>query len=88
MFDPRERPRGRNDKNGDVVFGCKLAIHLRKPEVVADAQAEAQIRKGETGECSRRRKTVLFFNRRYCIQMGLAIFRNDLTVLIDKDLEL
>jgi hypothetical protein len=86
MFETRKRPRRRDDQSVGVLFGNQLSVHLRKSKVVANAEAKAETSKSKARECIARSKPLLFFNRRDCIQVSLAIFRENVALLIDKNL--
>src|SRR6266536_1012545 len=73
MFDARERPRGRNDKDTHILLNDQFSVYLRKPEIVADAKTKAQITQGKAAERITRNKTLLFFNGCNRIQMGCWI---------------
>src|SRR6266404_1210971 len=64
MFDTRKRPRRRNDKSVDVMFGHQFSVHLRKAKVVADTETKVQTAKLKAREGVARSKTGLFFDRR------------------------
>src|SRR5206468_181840 len=85
MLNARERPRGRNNKDTYVLFDGQFSVHLRKPEIVTDTETKAQLAQGEGLERIARSETLLFFNRRDCVQVGLAIFRTDFSLTINKD---
>src|SRR5439155_3233784 len=88
MFDARKRPGRRDDQSVGVLFYNELPIHLRKPQVIADAETKTQTGKSKACERITRREAFMFFNRRDCKQVGLSIFGNDVSLLIDKNLRI
>src|SRR5947207_203949 len=86
MLKARERPGGRDNKSADILFGSQFSVHLWKPKVIADAQTKAQAANGNAGKRVARSKALLLFNGRDCVQVSLAIFRRDVSLLIDKNL--
>src|SRR5437667_688977 len=86
MFDPREWPRGRNHERGDVLIGRKFSVHFWETEIVADAEAKAQVADCKARERIAWSKARLLFYWCDRIEMSLAILRNNLARGIDKNL--
>ena len=86
MFVSGKRPGRGNKESADVLLGGEFSVHFGKPEIVTDAETNAQIAERKACERIARSEAGLFFDWRDRIQMSLAIFRDDVALRINQNL--
>ena len=88
MLQARKRPGRGEDEDVGPLFDRERAVNLRKPKVVADAQAKAKPAEGETLQLTAGREAFVLSNRRAGEKMSLAIAPHDLALRVDEDLRI
>src|SRR5438067_12599226 len=88
MLDARERPGRRNNQDVRLIFERELSIHLRKTEVITNAQSETESAGGSTRESIARRKTCPLVIRSEREEMCLPIAGRNAAARVDEDLRI
>ena len=88
MFDTREGPCRGNRKQIGIVFCRERAVELRKPQVVANAEAASKFTERQCHQFFARRAGEMLIGGRRREQVRLAVFANELTCGINDGLRI